>query len=119
MPTVLELVDASRAGAGAGTAAPAAQPRTLRHVSELGAGETAAPGVLDGRSLVRALDRGWAGAAAAGAAEEAAAAEEEAEDALHVHYCGARVSALRLGRFKAHFTTAAWEDDDGQTLTNP
>ena len=29
-------------------------------------------------------------------------------------YCGARVSAARLGRFKLHFTTTRWTDEAGQ-----
>ena len=29
-----------------------------------------------------------------------------------MHYCGATVSAVRYGEFKAHFTTAAWENEE-------
>ena len=32
-----------------------------------------------------------------------------------MHYCNARVAAVRHGRFKLHFTTAEWQDEQAQT----
>ena len=35
-----------------------------------------------------------------------------------MHYCGARVSAVRHGKYKAHFSTTVWENDDEFCIKN-
>lgn len=99
LPTVLHLVD---------------QATSLRHVSELKEGEQAGPGTLDGRSLVPLLDR-IAATADIGIAtrQPPAVAPDEVHDFIF-HYCGGHVTAVRHGKWKLHYTTAKWEDEDAQ-----
>ena len=93
LPTVLRL-------AGAGD--------TLRFARDLAPGEHAGPGVLDGRDLTPLLD-------GTGADVDVKYFGAEPHDFLF-HYCAAAVSAVRHGRWKAHFTTSVWDDgDDEQT----
>lgn len=58
-------------------------------------------GVVDGRDLSPLLE----GRLAPG---------EGVHDFLF-HYCDTTLAAVRLGRYKAHFATAAWEDEGAQT----
>jgi arylsulfatase A len=78
-------------------------PRGVRRVAELRAGERAGPRVLDGTDLLPLLDGPVGGPPPA-----------DADAVVHFMYCGARVAAARQGRFKAHFTTAKWQDERAQ-----
>ena len=100
LPTVLALAgDAPTSGGGGASGGGG----VFRHVSELEIGVPAGYGVLDGRSLLPLLDGHNAGAPPADVTQLAV------HEAIF-HYCGDRVSAVRLGQWKAHYTTTAWED---------
>ena len=128
MPTLLSLVDGGpprlvgRIGGG-GDGAP------FRHVSQLRVGELAGVGVLDGKSLVGLLDlaksdespngSGSAGVVGATVATLGQLDRKQTTSgastgvAVHdfiFHYCGDRIAAVRHGRWKAHYTTAKWEE---------
>ena len=119
MPTILSLAVHGQTGGDAAVKQGGPMPSPFHHVSELKKGEYAGVKVLDGKSFVWVLDKyagvgkGMDGGADA-AAERLATADKLEATAIHdviFHYCGDRVSAVRLGRYKAHYTTARWEDD--------
>jgi steryl-sulfatase len=115
LPTVLAVVD----GEGGGSQAEA--PRLpFSHVSDLKGNEKAGPRVLDGRSLVPLFD-GLAAAVRRGAKAENAYAAALPATAVHdfiFHYCAARVSSVRHGVWKVHYTTTRWEDEQAQICRN-
>ena len=105
MPTVLALIDSQLPQQRQAGGSPLRRrPPRLRHISELGVREMAGVGVLDGVSLVPLLD---------GQLAENGHRVREHEEGGMVHYCGANVSAVRQGRFKVHYTTTRWEDEEG------
>ena len=114
LPTVLAIVDEGDGGGGGGGGGPRLAP--FSHVSDLGAIGQAGPRVLDGRSLVPLLD-GLASAVSMGSAAEASFVSSLSPTSVHdfiFHYCAARISAVRHGVWKAHYTTTLWEDEEAQ-----
>lgn len=123
LPTVLAIVDdggaaEGRGSDGGGGLRDGLSDSRFQHVSELAraGGKKAGPRVLDGRSLAPLLD-GLASAAAQGPSAESSYVGGLSPTSVHdfvFHYCAARVSSVRHGAWKAHYTTTLWEDEEGQ-----